>query len=105
MKKTRKNKWQINEDKANAMTDKFIDVLEKLDCYSSYETILIDKIIERKRKDAGINGKYGVDDIAEILADSFGLTVLRADSLAEQYKVEAFMSEIKANPYQLTLVA
>lgn len=34
-----------------------------------------------------------------------GYFVMKAPSLSEQYKIEAFMEDMKTNPYQLTLVA
>jgi len=34
-----------------------------------------------------------------------GYFVMKAPSLSEQYKIEAFMEDMKNNPYQLTLVA
>lgn len=34
-----------------------------------------------------------------------GYFVMKAPSLSEQIKIEAFMEDMKANPYQLTLVA
>lgn len=34
-----------------------------------------------------------------------GYFVMKAPSLSEQYKIQAFMEDMKNNPYQLTLVA
>ena len=48
------------------------------------------------------------DDDAATLKDMLemaGYFVMKAPSLAEQIKIEAFIDEMKANPYQLTLVA
>ena len=50
-----KNKWQLNEEKAIAMTDKFIAALEKVDCYSNWASIMVDRIITKKMKDAKLH--------------------------------------------------
>lgn len=34
-----------------------------------------------------------------------GYTVIKAESLAEQIKVESFVNDLKENPYQLKLIA
>lgn len=39
------------------------------------------------------------------MLEMHGYFVMKAPSLAEQIKIEAFIDEMKANPYQLTLVA
>lgn len=48
--------------------------------------------------------KKGNDEMISEL-EYEGYAVLKFDSLAQEYKLEAFLNEIKANPYQLTLVS
>jgi hypothetical protein len=49
--------------------------------------------------------KVGDEDAVKDMLEYAGYFVMKATSLAEQMKVEAFIEEMKANPYQLTLVA
>lgn len=104
--KTKKeNQWQENEDKAIAMTDKFIDVLEKLDCYNSWEVIIMERIISKKVQDSGLSNKLDFEGIKEMLEYNFGFRILKGNSLAEDMKIEEFVTQLKENPYQLNLVA
>lgn len=93
------NKWGENQKKAESMTDKFIDVLQKQDCYDSWESILIDRIVSRLHKDSGLSRKANLEAIIDTLQTNFGFTVLNVESLAEQIKVEEFVEKLKSNPY------
>jgi len=101
----KKNKWQENEEKMETMCDKFIEVLKKIDGYSNWESMLVQRIVHNLNKDRVLGGKIYVDGIIDTLEINFGFRVLKADSLAEQIKVEAFIQEMKENPYQLKLIA
>ena len=47
----------------------------------------------------------GDEETIKDMLEMEGYAVLKFDSLAQEYKLEAFLNEIKENPYQLTLVA
>ena len=49
--------------------------------------------------------KVDDENTVKDMLECAGYFVIKAPSLAEQFKIEAFMDEMKANPYQLTLVA
>jgi hypothetical protein len=104
-KKNVPSRWELNQKKAEAMTDKFIAVIEKLDCFDSWESIMVERIVNKLVNDGGINGKADWEGIAAMLETNFGFTILKADSLAEQMKVDEFLAEMKSNPYQLKLIA
>lgn len=104
-KASKKNQWELNEDKMENMCDKFIEVLKKIDGYSGWESMLIQRIVYNLGKDSGLNGKMYVDGIIDTLEIEFGFKVLKADSLAEMIKIEKFMEELHENPYQLKLIA
>lgn len=103
--KKKTNIWRENQYKAIAMCDKFINVLEKLDCYDTWESILIERLINKKFEDAGLYNLPNFDDIAYMLEKSFGFKVFKGDSLAEEMKIEEFLAKLKENPYQLKLIA
>lgn len=107
MKKTNKKitQWQHNEDKAIAMTDKFIAIIEKLDCLNGWETIIMERIISKKLDDSGLSNKVDFSNIIDMLEYNFGFRILKGNSLAEDMKIEQFITQLKENPYQLTLVA
>jgi len=99
------NQWQANEDKAITMTDKFITVLEKLDCYNSWECIMMERIIDKKIKESGLSNNPNFKDIADMLEYNFGFRILKGNSLAEDIKIEDFVNQMTENPYQLKLIA
>lgn len=105
MRKKQKGKWQEDEEKMERMCDKFIEALKKLDGYSGWEEMLIQRIVHKLGEDCGLNGKINVDGIIDTLEDVFGFRVLKADSLAELIKIEQFIEDLKENPYELKLIA
>ena len=100
-----KNQWQQNEEKMEAMCDKFFEALKKIDGYSGWESIVTQRMVKKLGDDSGLNGKPNFDSIIDSLDYNFGFRVIKCDSLAEQMKVEAFIEEMKENPYQLKLIA
>lgn len=63
--------------------------------------LLSDMLYEVKYDGLNTDDEDTVKDMLEFA----GYFVIKAPSLAEQMKVEAFIDEMKVNPYQLTLVA
>lgn len=63
--------------------------------------LLSDMLYEVKYDGLKVDDEDTVKDMLEMA----GYFVMKAPSLSEQYKIEAFMDEMKANPYQLNLVA
>lgn len=63
--------------------------------------LLSDMLYEVKYDGLNVDDENTVKDMLEFA----GYFVMKAPSLAEQIKIEAFMEEMKENPYQLTLVA
>jgi hypothetical protein len=104
-KKNVPSKWELNQKKAESMTDKFIAVIEKLDCFDSWGSIMIERIITKMVQDSGLSNKPDWSGIADMLEINFGFTILKAESLTEQMKIEEFVNEMKNNPYQLKLTA
>jgi len=106
MKKNKQqNQWEINEKKMEGMCDKFIEVLKKIDGYSGWESMLVQRIVRKLGEDSGLNGKPYVDGIIDTLEMEFNFRVLKCDSLAQEMKIESFLSEMAENPYQLKLIA
>lgn len=106
MKKSQREKdWQKNQDKAVSMTDKFIAVLEQLDCYDSWESILLDRIIAAKKKDAKLNRLPYFDDLIETIESQLPVVCIKVENLAQQTRLEAFIEDLKENPCQLKLIA
>lgn len=101
----RQNQWEQAQKKAENMTDKFITVLEKLNCYDSWESIMVERIINKMVSDSVINSSPKFEGIADMLESNFGFKIFKGDSLAEQIKIEMFLEELKENPYQLKLIA
>ena len=63
--------------------------------------LLSDMLYEVKYDGLNTDDEDTVKDMLEFA----GYFVIKAPSLAERMKVEAFIDEMKVNPYQLTLVA
>lgn len=105
MKQKKQNQWQNNQDKAIEMTEKFIAVIKKLDCYDTWQSIMMSAIVGELITDSKRSGEADFDSIADELECNFGFTILKANSLAEQMKIEDFVSDLKKNPYQLALIA
>jgi hypothetical protein len=100
--KTRKkqlSKWEENQDKAEAMCEKFINILSKIDGFHKWECILLKAILKRLQKDNDFDG------IVATLEIDFGFRVLKVDSMVQEMKIDAFIEELKQNPYQLKLIA
>lgn len=98
--KSKKSQWKVNQDKAKAMTQKFIAVLKNLDCYDKWYSIMVESVITEMVKDD--EGDEGIADLMEI---NFGFKTFKSDSLITDIKIENFLNEIKENPYQLRLIA
>ena len=64
--------------------------------------ISIEDFLDQRKYD-GLS--TGDEETIKDMLEMEGYAVLKFDSLAQEYKLEAFLNEIKANPYQLTLVA
>lgn len=106
MKKTdRQKQWAANQNKAVSMTDKFIAILERLDCYDSWESILIDRMLSKKREDAGLRNKVDFEGIISAIENNLGVRVIKINSLAEEIKLDEFINQLAENPYQLKLIA
>jgi hypothetical protein len=78
------------------MTAKFIAVLKNVDCFSSWESILLEGIAADSDRD--------IKEIEESLEYAFGCTIIHSDSIATDMKIEAFVEQLKENPYQLNLL-
>lgn len=97
MKKSKKvNQWEENEKRAKAMVTKFINVLKTLDCYSSWESLLLEGLHCDTDKDA--------EEIADAMESVLGCVVLHSDSIITDMKIEAFKQSLSENPYQLQLI-
>ena len=64
--------------------------------------ISIEDFLDQRKYD-GLS--TGDEETIKDMLEMEGYAVLKFDSLAQEYKLEAFLNDIKANPYQLTLVA
>ena len=64
--------------------------------------ISIEDFLDQRKYD-GLS--TGDEETIKDMLEMEGYAVLKFDSLAQEYKLEAFLNEIKENPYQLTLVA
>lgn len=96
----KQNKWEENQKKAEAMCDKFINVLEKLDAHKHWYCTLFETLISRMQKDGEDIG--GIIDTLEI---DFNLKVFKIENLAQEIRLESFLNEIQSNPCQLKLIA
>lgn len=94
----KKTNWELNQDKAEAMTEKFIAVLENLDCFDTWAAIMIKKIIEKKKGD-----NDECEDIIDTLEMEFGFRVLKIENLAQEIMFEDFEQSLQNNPCQLKL--
>jgi hypothetical protein len=93
-------KWDADEKKAINMCNKFINVLEKLDGWRKWQSILLVAMIERMQED-----KEDAGVIIDTLEMDFNLKVFQIENLAQEMRLEAFLNEIKENPCQLKLIA
>lgn len=105
MRNKKPSQWEVNENKAIAMADKFMNVFSKVDGFHSWETILLESMMRKLKTDSGLSGKPDLGAVVDTLQYSFGFTVLNPDSLAEQMRIDDFVDTLKANPYQLKLIA
>lgn len=89
--------WKQNEEKAKAMTSKFIAAIKKLDCFSSWESLLMEGITNESDKDD--------EAIIDSIEYHFGYIIIKSDSIVMDMKIEAFREQLQENPYQLKLIA
>jgi len=79
-------------------------MFDKYDDLSSYE--VIDSLFKRDRTHSHL--LYMDDTQIKQVSDEIqleGYEMVKIDTLAQQYKFEAFMADMEENPYQLKLIA
>jgi len=86
------------KDRLNKAIDDF-EVTAKIALQNN--ELLSEMLYEVKYNGLNVDDENTVKDMLEFA----GYFVMKAPSLAEQIKIEAFIDEMKVNPYQLTLVA
>lgn len=86
------------KDRLNMAIDNF-DITVKIALKK--DDLLSDMLYEVKHDGLSTSDEETVKEMLEMA----GYYVIKAPSLSEQMKVEAFLEDFKANPYQLNLVA
>jgi hypothetical protein len=98
----KQSQWAANQEKAENMTKKFIAVLKNLDCWDNYAAILMKGICCQMVED---KTNFNNEEIADMIESTFGLRTFESNSIIEDMKIDEFLEDLKANPYQLKLIA